>query len=346
MLKLNRETIQRANGCSQYDAGDVLAREAESVHAEGVQRMQDAYTGEALTERRAEILAERLAAWDELVTKAYNDIIRRRASWMPWTVCGPANYNGRRNNARADAQMRASSEWSEKMDHFIMNTINMMRDALPLAGILEEYRTGRRSDPIESDDPAAPEKLAARLEYLKAEHAAGLAANAYYRKHKTLAGFTGWPAARVEKTNEFLQRVPCSVPYFNDNGAANIRRLEQRRAEILRHQEQAAAQPEQPAADTAHGFTARRDAGRIYIEFAEKPSEEARGILKGNAFHWSPRAAAWTRVLTAGAESALRRVLDALRALPEYAAEPEQPAQPAPEALSLAAFADRFARAE
>ena len=94
MLSLNQNSISQANSASQYDAGSALAREAEAVYRGGLEKMQPANAG-TLNERQQAILTARLDEWKSLVEKAYNDIIAKRAAWMPWTVCGPARYRRR-----------------------------------------------------------------------------------------------------------------------------------------------------------------------------------------------------------------------------------------------------------
>ena len=144
-LNLNADNIKRANDVSQFNAGAQLAREAESVFRNGLERM---FSGlDNLNGQQEELAARRAESWRDLCEKAYNDIIARRASWMPWTVCGPAKYNGKKNSDRADAQMRAAAEWSDKQESFISNTVSMLRNAKPAAEIIQEYRSGKRADP-------------------------------------------------------------------------------------------------------------------------------------------------------------------------------------------------------
>ena len=307
-LKLNADSISRANDSSQFNAGDQLAREAQSVYRAGLETMFSGF--EDLNPQQEEIAARRAESWRELCEKSYNDVIARRASWMPWTVCGPAGYNGKKNSDRADAQMRAAAEWSDKRENFIMNTVSMMRNAKPAAEIIQEYRDGRRDDPISGDDPAAPEKLQARIEFLKEQHEKKKAKNAYFRKHGTMKGFPGISDTKAAALDEALKsqpikawQIPCPI-YGTDT--ANIRRLEQRLQELNKRREQAAA-PDAETVKEYNGFTVEKDltGGRINIIFPGKPSEEAREILKGNGFHWSPKLKIWTRQLTNNALCAL-----------------------------------------
>lgn len=321
-LKLNAENIHRADSCSQFEAGTHLAEEAERVYRAGLEEM---FSGlEEMNPQQEEIAAHRAESWRELCEKSYNDVIARRASWMPWTVCGPAKYNGKKNNDRADAQMKAAAEWSEKREAFIRNTAEMLRNAKPAAEIVQEYRTGKRADPISGEDPLAPEKLQARIDFLKEEHERKKAANKYYRKHGSMKGYPGISDEMAPKLDEQIQSQPYEawrVPYIiYDTETQNIRRLEKRLQELNKRREQA-ADPENEAETEYNGFTVQKDlaGGRINIIFPDKPSEEAREILKSNGFHWSPKAKTWTRKITGNALAALRAyVIPKLTALDEY----------------------------
>ena len=89
MLNLNQNAISQANNASMFESGSVLAREAERVYASGLQQMQAPFEGKEPTEQQAAILAAREASFRDLVEKAYNEMISRRASWVPWTVFFP-----------------------------------------------------------------------------------------------------------------------------------------------------------------------------------------------------------------------------------------------------------------
>jgi len=345
MLNLNQNSISAANNASQFDAGNVLAREAEKVYAEGLDKMK--FDADALNERQREILAARLDEWKSLVEKAYNDIIARRASWMPWTVCGPARYNSRKNSARADRQREAETEWGGKMDRFIENTLSMIRDAIPFEQMIDEFRTGKRREAISSDDPAAVEKLEARIAFLNSEREEGKRQNAYWRKHGTMRGYVCRDGsaidARADEIDANIRRgmygTPCP-PYELQNTLQNVKRLEERLKEARQRREMAKDASTARAETEYNGFSvevAAADA-RINITFADKPGEDARKVLKDNGFHWSPRLKVWTRKHTANAEYSLRRyVIPGLIATGDYG-----PA-PAPEAVSLDEFAAQYA---
>lgn len=140
--------------------------------------------------------------------------------------------------------------------------------------------------------------------------------NAYYRKHKSFAGFpelTDEAAARLDaQFAETRQRCPWidkpCPDYELTSLRGKIKRVEERIAELDKRAQQA----EQPADNTKFdgGEIVRNlEADRLQIIFDEKPDEEMRAKLKSNGFRWSPRYGAWQRQLTQNAESAARRAL-------------------------------------
>lgn len=311
MLNLNRATIEAANNVSQWDAGDVLAREAEAAYLEGLQEMQPA---DEMTDQQQEIYTARAADWKQLVEKAYNDIIARRASWVPWSVCGPARYNAAKEGAKADRQMAAAADWSEKMQRFVTNTADMIRNAAPVEQILAEYRSGKRRDAIQADDPLALEKLTAKLEGMKERHEEGKRRNAWWRKHGTMIGYPGMTEKAAENMDTVINSQPpfARAPYPSysvSNRNQEMKRISDRIEEIRRQRE--AGSEEQ----TYNGFTVKQEEGRINISFDTKPEPEARELLKRHGFHWSPRAMVWTRQATGNAMFALKNyVLPGLNA--------------------------------
>lgn len=307
ILNLSAEHIHNADNNSQFDAGSALAREGERLYTSGLEKMEA--RPEWNNEQR-EYMNKRREGWKNLCETAYNDIIRRRAAYVPWTVAGPANYNAKKNNRLADAALNASAEWAEKLKAYITNSLETARDLVPDSVKVERYRTGKDSRTISADDPLAVEKLTARIEYLKEEHAQNIALTKYYRKHKTMKGAPGIDDEHAARLDAKLEQIPeCMRGFgFPSNETAMIRRLESRLAELVKQREQIPA----GNTETAHdGFSVRENASinRLQILFDEKPDEETRNTLKANGFKWSPREGAWQRQLTDNARAALRRIL-------------------------------------
>ena len=348
MLNLNQNAISSANNASQFDAGSVLAREAERVYVEGLGKMQAAFKDSEPNEVQSGILGRRQEEWKGLVEKAYNDIISRRAAWVPWTVSGPTNYPTKRMNARADAQMNAAGEWAGKMDRFIEHTLSMLRDAIPHEQLIAEYRSGKRREAIPSDDPLALEKLSARLEGMKERHETKKKINAWWRKHKTMQDCPDISEKTAREIDEQMKddRFSLDIPFPSwslSNGLAEIKRIEERLKTISSQREAGDAK------QVYNGFTVEQSGadGRINITFDGKPEEDARNVLKSNGFHWSPRAKVWTRQLTSNALRAVKYyVLPGLLALDEYSeAEQEQPEE-APTTMTLDEFVAAASAAE
>ena len=307
-LNLDKNAIAAANAASQHDAGNVIVHDAERTYARGMEIFEP--RPEWNDQQRA-FMAKRAEGWKDLCEKSFNDALHKRAAWVPWTVAGPARYDSRKNGSRADADLRANAEWAEKRQAYLENSTKALFNLVPDSEKVERYRTGRDDSPISADDPLALEKLAARIEYLKEEHAQHLALNKYYRKHKTMHGAPGISDERAAKLDAQLECLPecMRVVGFPSNETATIRRLEERLASM----EKARAVAEDSAdttPETFEGFRIERDtaANRVRIYFDEKPDEDTRALLKGNGFRWSPSAGAWQRQLNANGISAAHKV--------------------------------------
>lgn len=337
-LALNQRMIDAANSANHHNAGSILAREAEQVYTDGLKAFEPRpdWTPEQHT-----YAARRADEWRALVEESYNDIIRRRASWMPWTVCGPARYDSRKNSAKADAQMRASMEWQEKRKRFMENTARQLADLRTDEAKIAAYRTGRDDSPISADDPLALDKLDARISFLEEQHTRNMMLNKHYRKHKTMKGAPGITDEQAAKLDAEMERLPECMRQigFTANESANIRRLKERRAAL--EKARAAAQQETNAPETFDGLRIIRNAAdnRVQIIFDEKPDENARCMLKKEGFRWSPRAGAWQRQLNDNGIRAAHRIAKQLA--PQ---EPEQQPAQEPETLTPEEFAARFAK--
>jgi hypothetical protein len=138
---------------------------------------------------------------------------------------------------RCDAALKAGSEWSEKMSRFLENTRKALSALVPVSVQVEAYRRGC-SDPISADDPAALEKLSARLEHLQEYQEHMKAVNAHYRKHKTAKGCPGVSnevAAKIDdaSANGFSFEKDRPFQSFDlQNNNANIARIKERIAQI------------------------------------------------------------------------------------------------------------------
>ena len=294
---INEDTARNAHymvHMSDYKPGSATAeyRAAVDQAAELVERQKKAVSPfyhdklDALLDR----YARRLAEWT-------NDYNRNQASYPSQFISGAGGFNMRKHNKQ---MAREDSLWKE---------YDEIKDLLHK---MESVGTGA----VDLADPHAREILTDQLQKLQARLDRNKAMNAYYRKHKSFAGFpelTDEAAARLDaQFAETRQRCPWidkpCPDYELTSLRGKIKRVEERIAELDKRAQQA----EQPADNTAFpgGEIVRNlEADRLQIIFDEKPDEDTRAALKENGFRWSPRYGAWQRQLTQNAESAARRAL-------------------------------------
>ena len=285
-LILSQRSIQSANNQSHFDAGDVINRRAQEVY----KSFSNTFNGK-YTEAQQEYLDKRADEWHSLCDKSFNDELHRRASFVPVNVCGPANYPSAKMHKIQEGMMNASQEWERKRSEFIKNTHKELGRLLPAVDTVELYRTGECNDIIYADDPSAADKLCARIEYLRHQHAEMKAQNAKARK-------------------EGGQQLPWyELPY----ALREIKRLEGRltsiRNTVAKATESASAY--EPCAGVE--VIENTDIMRLQLVFEGKPSEEIRHILKSRGFIWSGRNMAWQRQLTDNARYAAKRAIEEIR---------------------------------
>ncbi|WP_337574623.1 hypothetical protein [Fournierella sp.] len=288
---INETMARRANNA--YSFSDY--REG-SATAEYRQMVDDAA---ALAERckqgRGEAAAAKIDALLDRYARRLADNINARnrntASCPSVMIAGPANFPTRkkaRQNAREDSLMREYQE---------------------IQHILHQIRiTGTGG--IQSGDPEAVRQLEEKLARLEKDHSAMKAANAYYRKHKTLDGCPGLTPELARQVNSF--RADGAAPFSGypmQLSLANIKRTRQRLEELKAAKSAAPVEQETP---TGVVYREDPDAMRVQLVFSGKPDADTRALLKSNGFRWAPSVGAWQRQLTESGKAAARRVLDQL----------------------------------
>ena len=308
---LNPDYIRRANSASHFDAGDGIEREANGKLAQ----FDAEFPTDGLTDEQTQYLAERRAQWRDFVINHYNDHCRRRAEYMPVTVCGPARYPGRQMEKKVDRIMALSGEFAEKAARFLNNTRKHLESLVPLERQLADLRAGKwhRGETIPASDPHVLGKLGAMLEHLENEQERMKAVNKAIRKGKNPEGriealkAIGYTEAQASEIITPDCYGGIGYPIFSlTNNNANIKRIRARIAHIKAERE----------APTIQGWKfdggeviANHDADRLQIKFDEKPDFEKRALLRKAAFKWSPRFTAWQRQLTRNAFHAARNLL-------------------------------------
>lgn len=290
-----------------YTIDETMARRANNAYsfsdyregsatAEYRQMVDDAA---ALAERckqgRGEAAAAKIDALLDRYARRLADNINARnrntASCPSVMIAGPANFPTRkkaRQNAREDSLMREYQE---------------------IQHILHQIRiTGTGG--IQSGDPEAVRQLEEKLARLEKDHSAMKAANAYYRKHKTLDGCPGLTPELARQVNSF--RADGAAPFSGypmQLSLANIKRTRQRLEELKAAKSAAPVEQETP---TGVVYREDPDAMRVQLVFSGKPDADTRALLKSNGFRWAPSVGAWQRQLTESGKAAARRVLSAL----------------------------------
>lgn len=289
--EINEETARRAkemNSYFDYVKGSATARyrsmidEAAEIAEKAKRTVDPMYHDqiEATLDRYARKLAENL--------NAANAIDMRVPSVM---IAGPANFPVRakeKQNAAREANLREYQE--------IRHLIDKIR-SIGHGG-------------IQSDDPAAIEKLKKAIEVAESGHATMKAINAYYRAHGSLDGCDLLSEKQRLQLSAQMSRDwrTSPVPFESfalTNSSANIRRMRERLASLEKVKSAETKEQEYKGVRVVENA----EAMRIQLFFPGKPDEATRTLLKSNGFLWAPSVGAWQRQLTANGKYATKSVL-------------------------------------
>ncbi len=242
-----------------------------------------------------------------------NEIATRVPSIL---VAGSSNFPVRKKEKQNQADAAAMKEYRQ------------------IRGLLDKIRgTGRGG--ISADDPAAVDKLKAKLRDQEARQDKIKAVNAYYRKHKTLDGCPQLTQDEIEKLNASMARDwrPELKPYPSfhlTNNNAVIRQTKKRIEELS-----AKAETEYEGWRFDGGEVKMdQEINRLQVFFDAKPDRETCSAMRHEGFRWAPSVGAWQRQLNDNAIRAAKR-LDFLQPLAA-----EQPARA--EAVQVADTGWRF----
>ena len=185
-----------------------------------------------------------------------------------------------------------------------------MTEYQEIQGIIDKIRSVGTGG-ISSDDPNAIEKLKLKLEGLEADQEYMKIVNAYYRKHKTLEGYTGMSDDTRRKLEAGMvcwngKKFPPYQSWALSNNNANMKRIRERIAALEKRRE---------VAPTLEGWEfdggrveMNADENRVQIFYDEKPDAELRAELKHQGFRWAPSQGAWQRQLNANGIRAAKAV--------------------------------------
>lgn len=205
----------------------------------------------------------------------------------------------------------------EKQNARFRANMNEFNELQGYIGKLECLLTGK--EVVCSDEENAVEQLEDKLDKLECEQARMKAVNVFYRKNKTLDNcpdLSEEERRKIENSWKLGWHVGVPYPAYElSNNNANIKRVKGRLESLKR--EKSKETSEQEIDLDGLGFTVKENTEdmRVQLFFESKPEPEVRGILKSEAFKWSPHNGCWQRQLTDNARSATRRVIDKLKKL-------------------------------
>lgn len=245
---------------------------------------------------------------DTFARKLADNINRRNeiAARVPSTlIAGGSNFPVRKKEKQNRADAAAMEEYRQ------------------IRGLLDKIRGAGRGG-ISADDPAAVDKLKAKLAGLEAFQEKMKAVNAYYRKHGALEGCPQLSAVEIEELKAGMARSWRTQPrpyesYLLTNNNANIHRVKERIEGLGKRSE---------TEFTGWAFgggevKVNREANRLQVFFHEKPDRDTCSAMRHNGFKWAPSVGAWQRQLTDNAIYAAKH-LDCLQPLPVEQPVPEQ----------------------
>ena len=183
---------------------------------------------------------------------------------------------------RSDRKMEQSIAASEKADYYE-----------------HKARAAENNTAISSDDPAALEKLQAKLSKLQENQAFMKKVNAYYRKHQTCRGCEGVSSELAAKLDNGMADAysweTAPYPAFAlSNNNQEIHRIQERIKQLERNRDIGFQGWE---FEGGH-VEANTDLNRLQIFFDDIPPAETRQELKGRGFRWARSEGAWQRQLT------------------------------------------------
>lgn len=298
--EINEQTARRANdvnSMSDYRPGSATAEYRAAVDKAAALVASKKAAVSPYYHDKLDSLLDRYA---RRLAEYYNAYYRNEASCPSILISGGSNFpvnKKNKQNARRDSLFQ-----EYKQIECILDKIN-----------------GIGTGAVDLADPHAREILTDQLNAYQKSLDDAKAANAYYRKHKTLYGCPGispkereWltrPGVFAKGDGSPLELYGCPFPpYELQSRRSYIKRVADRLAELYKRQAEQAHPTESTKFDGGE-IVRNLEADRLQIIFDEKPDEEMRVKLKSNGFRWSPRYGAWQRQLTQNAESAARRAL-------------------------------------
>ena len=182
------------------------------------------------------------------------------------------------------------------------SAMNKVAESFDKAAYYEEKaEAAAGNSSISGDDPEALCRYMEKLEKLEATQKMMKSVNAYWRKHKTMKGYPGMSDKGAE---EIDGQMKTAYSWVQKNGPFESWKLSNNNAEIRRIKEKLETLKELDGmAEEVIKFSGGElrvdvDINRVQFIFDDKPSDEARSLLKSHGFRWAPSQGAWQRQRT------------------------------------------------
>lgn len=295
---INEENAKAANDAVY--SREYVAGSATQAYKQNVDRVYDIV--DLITAEKPELSEKAVGMAEQYSRKLaeyYNNSYRNEASCPSVFISGGANFpvkKKERQNSRRETLMK---DWDD-LQSFAQKIENLLT----------------MKQPILSNDENAIDRLEEKLDRLEALQSMMKSVNAYYRKNKTLDNCPDLTLKQIqelklEMKEHFHYEDKPFMTYALTNNNATIKNT-RARLERLKKEKEAGTQAHESKFFT---IVQNTELMRLQLIFDEKPKEEVRSILRGNAFKWSPKNNCWQRQLTNNARYAVRNVISALEKL-------------------------------
>jgi hypothetical protein len=297
------------NSFSDYQDGSATARYNDlcAEFRREVKRLIDAHPKNA-TPEVLDLCVYYSDKYEQKLAEAINRENRIEASCPSIMIAGGSNFPVRKKEKQNNARERF---WAECGDLYKPTTCYYFK----------KIQNALTNKTIYSSDDCAIEKLKNKLAEIKEEHEKHIAANAYFRKEKTMKGFetlTDEEAERIDKAikNSYSWEQQPYASYKLTSETTEMRRIEKRIKDIEAMKQRAETEDDDKY-ETVDGIEVKENAEvmRIQLYFDGKPSEDVRDLLKSNGFRWSPKFGAWQRQLNQHGIYATKQVLQQIKNL-------------------------------
>lgn len=288
---INEEQAKRAQGMwsfSDYIYGsetDEYEQRVDEVYALGEQAIEKGVDAEKVA-YHCDRFAKRYAEWK-------NSSFAIELQCPSVMIAGPANFPVRKKEKQNAAREKHMA---------LYEAIFSVKDKL------QSMMNG--TDLIKSSDDDAIERMEHKVKELTDLQVEMKAANAWYRKHGTMAGYQGLTSEEAERQDAEIkggyswEQQPYPS-YLLTNNNAKLKNAINRLARLKTEK----AKPTRETKQNEH-FTVveNTELMRLQLIFPDKPNEEIRTALKSHGYKWSPTNNAWQRQLTDNARRSVKYI--------------------------------------